>query len=153
MTSSTMATLILSIVALVISISSLLWTIWFNLRRARVDPMLNYLSKLSDVERMIATTPSALKFHGIEERELVEAGITAQEFAYLVSSFTLGGAYHRAYMDNSQKPITPGTYRYTMCSADATRRAWPLLRRMMAHTPYRDQLEATIRIIHEQRST
>lgn len=37
--------------------------------------------------------------------------------------------------------IADGSYRHEMCRSPATRRAWPLLRRMITSSPYRDRLD------------
>jgi hypothetical protein len=105
--------------------------------------MIGYLAQLNSVEEMIAEYPSVLKFHGISQAELDEARITPQEFAYLVSSFTLGGAWYQAYGSEENKPFDG--YRGRICTAEATQRAWPLLKRMMDDSPYRRKVESTIK--------
>jgi hypothetical protein len=126
--------------ALLISITGF----WVARREAQRAPMINYLSALSSVEAQIAKTPTVLKFHGIDPGELERRGVSAEEFAYLVTSFTLGGVWHTAYWWQRGKTYKRGDYRYAICAAEATRKAWPLLRKMMEKTPYRDRIEATI---------
>jgi hypothetical protein len=107
-----------------------------NLKEANLSP-------IAEVEKMLGDIPTALEFHGIREEELAEHGLSASEFAYLVASFTVGGTYHRALEPDSRTPFKEGTYRYNMCLSQKTQDAWPLLKRMLNPTPFRDRIEAT----------
>ena len=99
---------------------------------------------LVSVEARLADVPSALRFHGIDPSDLSKHGLTDGEFAYSVNSFSVGGTYYRT----APKPewmLRPGTYYHEMCRAEATRRAWPLLRRMLQPSPYRERLDSVFK--------
>jgi hypothetical protein len=103
-----------------------------------------HLSPVAEVERMIANVPSALAFHGITSEDLAACEVTAEEFAYVVASFTVGGIYHRTMNPDLRGPFPPDTYRYHMCCARKTQDVWHLLKRMLNPGPYRDRIEKTI---------
>lgn len=70
------------------------------------------------------------------------AGVTKEELAYLVANFTAGriydvGVYHMftTYKSNN--------YRYKMLSQPETRRAWPLIVKMMTVDKYILKLQRT----------
>lgn len=135
---------IIAIVALLVSIGSFVHSWMSSRRKNRVEPMLAYLVQLAQIEAEIGVTPSALEFHGISIDELDQAGITPKEFAYLVASFTAGGAWFEAFSDGKTSPYKVGNYRWQICSSQKTQKAWPLLKRMMDDSPYRAKVEATI---------
>ncbi len=132
--------LVISLIATTISVVSLGWSVRTSLRQREGSAIAANLISLSQVEASIAEVPSALRFHGIELTDLEEGGITPEEFAYLLSNFTLGGVYYRS-SPKAKHMIEPGTYRYEMCQAEATRKIWPVLRRMISPSPYRDALD------------
>ncbi len=112
-----------------------------SLKEAQLPPV-------AEVEKMLGDVPSALAFHGISADDLKNCDLSAKDFAYLVASFTVGGAYHRIKDPNSKEAFDPtrDTYRYNMCRAPATQRAWPLLKRMMNKTNYQERIERTIKL-------
>lgn len=135
-----MSLLSLSITAIIVSVISLVLT--FHVNR------LTSLSSIINVELSLSKIKSAFRFHGITDKKLEAAGITAEELAYLVSSFTAGGIYHRIsgipYIWLST-PFKEGTYRYEMCKSSDTRKAWPLIKKMMNPSRFRDRIDNTIK--------
>ena len=99
------------------------------------------------VERSLRDTPSAFRFHGITEEDIASHGLTSDELSYLVASFTAGGIYHRAHNQDSREPFPIGSYRRQMLECPETRKAWPLIKKMLNETPYTHRLEATLREI------
>ena len=146
MNETTIRLIVLGIVAL-LSGGSLAFTIWYNLRQAKVNAMNTYLAQLVSIESQIAKTPSVLRFHGLDARDLIDHDVSAEEFSYLVTTFTLGGVWYKAFESSEDiGPYKPGEYRYDICASPATQKAWPLLKRMMEDTPYRKKIDATINV-------
>ena len=130
-----------------ISIIALLYTCWHNDRLRRDTLRATNLSAMLDIENRILQNPELLKFHGIEIDDLRKAGITLEEFTYLLASFTAGGIYHKGMSRGSDKPFDPvksGAYRYWMCHSEKTRKAWPFLEKMMSESAYKSRIKATI---------
>jgi hypothetical protein len=75
--------------------------------------------------------PSLLRFHGVSEEELDNAGVDAEELAYLVASFEGASVYYR-YFENTSEPFPEGSLRQRMCASEATQKAWPVLKRFFA---------------------
>lgn len=136
--------------AIILSVFSLVFSVWSTKRQEYLNSLANNLIYMSDIERTIADTPSILELHSVEQKELEEAGVTPQEFAYLLSSFSVGGLYYRTLGAKVRKPFAPGTYRYNMLKSERTRRAWPLIKKFMGPSPYRDKIEFTISCIDRQ---
>lgn len=132
----------LSITAVILSLASFAFTIFANRHQRTQAAIAASNSGLVSVEARIAEQATLLRFHGFEdpEGELNDCGLSASEFAYLVNSFTLGSSYFRTSASPTTS-LTEGSYRQQMCAAIPTRRAWPLIKRMLSDTPYRDHLE------------
>jgi len=143
-----MSQVTISNLALVISASALGWTILSAKRQRQEGRALANLAHSIAVERQLAEVPEALRFHGIDPSDLAAVGITPEEFAYLINSFTVGRIYYSGVYPNRRKPFRPGTYRYKMCQSPDTRKAWPLLREMLAASNYRDAVDATIELLN-----
>lgn len=140
--------LILPVLAIVISVVSLSWSVRTSLRQREVSAIIANGTSLSQVESTLGNIPGALRFHGIDPHDLEDIGISPKEFAYLVSNFTLGGVYYRS-TSKTRYRIAPGTYRYQMCQSDMTRRAWPTLRRMLSPGSYRDALDQAFALLDQ----
>jgi len=136
--------IVLSLVAITISLAVLLLnSLRFQTQAQRAALAANHAGMFG-VESQISSVPSVLRFHGIEDPEaaLERHGLTVAEFGYLLGSFTLGGTYYRnAPEAEAEAGIAPGSYRYMMCAASGTQRAWPLLRRLITRSPYRTRLD------------
>jgi hypothetical protein len=102
------------------------------------------LTQFSHLDRSIESTPGILRFHGIQEHELSELGISAQEFAYLVSQFKFISYYERLNMSLFTGPYQPGSYRYRLCESNDVQRAWPLIKRLLSNGRYTSRLDKTI---------
>lgn len=137
--------------AAILSLITLVWTIVSYVRQQRATSLFNNLAAIIQVEAQLKDIPSALKFHGVDPGDLEKCGITSQEFAYLLANFTASGIYYKVYEPCETGPFNPKTdeYRYRMCVADATRKAWPLLRRFIDVGNYRARIEATIKAYEE----
>jgi hypothetical protein len=102
------------------------------------------LAPIVTVEKMISEIPGTLRFHGISPDELKKINITQEEFVYLVTSFTVGGIYHRALDSTSVEAFPEDTYRGRMCACKDVRNAWPLVRRLMNPSNFTLRIEKTI---------
>jgi hypothetical protein len=140
---------ITSIAALLISLFSFLWTWSHNRKEVQFQLRSITESTFINVEQMLASVPSALKFHGITIEELKQVGVTPEEFAYILSNFTAGGILHRTENSRNFEPFDLNSYRGTMIQSDDTRKVWPILRKCIAPSPYRDRIEATIRKVEK----
>src|SRR5438046_6838568 len=120
----------MSLVALLVSACTGVWTLRHNRDQVHVARVAN-LVNIVEVERSLSEVPSALRFHGITEQALEEAGVTAAELAYLAASCSATGLYHNFSPEDPRQPFDSGSYRYRMCETADFRRAWPLLKRMM----------------------
>lgn len=103
----------------------------------------------AQLERSLADIPTAFRFHGITPEQLKEIGVTPEEFAYLVANFSAGHIFHFGILNNTE-PFERDGYRYTMLKTQATRKAWPLIKRMIAPGKYGDKIEATIKAIEAE---
>lgn len=125
---------------------------WIQYRKARrqqevSETWLSHLAEIVAVEGQLGQLPEALRFHGLNKEDLDQAGVTPHEFAYLLNSFTLGGTWHRILHPNCRTPFGVDHYRYRMCESEATRRAWPLIRKMMNPNEFVESIDATIKAI------
>ena len=111
-----------------------------------------HLARVAELDRSLADIPSALEFHNVSELDLKKAGLTAEEFAYLISSFTAGSTYYRLAVPDDKKAFAPDSYRYNMFLSERTRKAWPLVRKLLMPSNYRDKLDATMRLISKNKS-
>jgi len=128
----------------------LIYTAVSNRRQEFVTGRLSNLASVSDIELMIADHPQLLEFHGISSQELEVAQVSGREVAYLLSSFTAGRMYYSADKARSVKPFERESYRYSMLKSPQTRRAWPIIRKMMEPDSYRDKIDITIQMIEEE---
>lgn len=140
-----------SLVALLVSLGTAWWTVVFNRGQMNSGVWTN-LNPIVQVERSLGQVPSAFRFHGITETNLSEAGVTAEELAYLVASFTSGHIYHMTHNPDAVTPFPENSYRYQMLSAPATQQAWPLIKRMLSGTNYTQRLDATLASILKKRN-
>ncbi|MDO9528330.1 MAG: hypothetical protein Q7J27_04130 [Syntrophales bacterium] len=150
MSSELIISLAISLTALIISIGSFGWSIHIGRRRMNAAELAS-LSHVVNIEQTLGQIPTALKFHGITPEEMEEADIEPKEVAYLLSSFTAGGIYHGTKAQKKIKTFEVGSYRYDMCKSEATRKAWPIIKRMMNPSNYRDKINATINLIHNKK--
>lgn len=111
------------------------------------ETSLSHLAEIVAVEAQLGQLPEALRFHGLSKEDLGEAGVTAQEFAYLLNSFTLGSTWHRILHPNRRTPFGIDHYRSRMCESEATRKAWPLVKKMMNPSDFVESIDSTIRRI------
>lgn len=139
--------LILPMFAVLISVGTLLWTVWFNLRQQQSTALVQSLTAFIEVEQRLGDIPTALQFHGIDPEELTKAGITPEEFSYLLTSFTAGGIFYRIKPKVANEPYAEGTYRYAMLKAEKTQKAWPILRKFLEPSHFRDKIEMTLETI------
>jgi hypothetical protein len=111
------------------------------------------LTKYVELDRCVETTPSVLRFHGVTDADLEKAGVTAAELAYLASQFSMVGFYERIHLNMDDGPYSPGSYRYMLCESEATRRAWPLIRRLISGGPYVKRIELTMDLLRREAET
>jgi len=141
-----------SIAAIFISVASLVFTLVLNRRMSHSNAVGSCFSLMAQAESMLKDVPTGLKFHTISSQDLSEIGLSAEEFTYLLVNFTSAGVYYRMFMPNNNDPFEEGSYRYTMLLSPETRKAWPLLKKMINPEigSYGKKIEATIRIIESK---
>ncbi len=108
---------------------------------------------MSDIKKSIITTPEILRFHGICKEELDNAGVSIEEFVYLLNSFNAGLAFYAPTEFGELKPFSSGSIRYKMCEEDSVQKVWPLLKKMMNEGQYRDKIDLTINTINRNRES
>jgi hypothetical protein len=107
------------------------------------------LTQFSQLDRSIESAPGVIRFHGVEEHELAELGITVQEFAYLVSQFKFISYYERLNMSLITGPYRTGSYRYRLCESKDVQLAWPLIKRLLSNGRYTTRMDKTIHLIQQ----
>lgn len=140
--------IIISTIALIVSVSSLVWTIYYNKRQQDSNAFISTEKNYITIEQMIADTPSVLKFHNISKDELESINITPEEFSYLLANFTAGGIYYRS-LKKKKEMFELDSYRGMMLQSKSTREAWSLLKKCIAPSCYRDTIENTIKFIEK----
>ena len=83
------------------------------------------------------------RFHGITNQSIKKAGLSGQELAYLVASFTAGRIYDMSHDLINRELFHEGHYRYKMLCQPDTQKAWPLIKKMMTHDAYIEKIERT----------
>lgn len=138
---------IVSALALVASLLALWQAILANKGQQASSTWLTHLSEIVEVEGRLGELPEALRFHGMSKEDLEQAGLTPQEFAYLLNSFTLGATWDRILHPNVRTPFGVDNYRYRMCESKETRKAWPLVKKLMNPSDFVDRVDLTIKRI------
>lgn len=143
----TEVTLIFSFVSLIISVISVSLSYKFSRIDAQNKAFVSNENHIIEIESRIGIYPELLRFHGIDNPKefLDQHGITANEFAYLVNSFTAGSLYYN--MANNEKKdsiLKPNSYRWIMCKSPSVKKAWPAIKILLASSEYRDKLEKII---------
>lgn len=131
--------------ALIVALLALWQASLANKAQQASSAWLTQLSEIVEVEARLGELPEALRFHGMSKEELDQAGLTPKEFAYLLNNLTLGGIRDRIHHPNLRTPFGAGSYRYRMCKSKETRKAWPLVRRLMNPSAFVDRVDLTIR--------
>src|SRR5689334_4350053 len=108
--------LVLSVIAVIISLSSFAYTIYSGRKHERTSALVTNHSAMVAVEARLSDVPAALRFHGIDPEDLARHGVTPQEFAYLVNSFSVGGTYYRTAPEPAPM-LEAGTYYHRMCQS------------------------------------
>jgi hypothetical protein len=108
------------------------------------------MSAIVQVESRLADFPPALRFHGLSEEDLERVEIEPRDFAYLLNSFTLGSIRQSILSRWKQSAFPPGDYRYQMCLAKETRRAWPLVKKLMNPSAFVARIDRTIEEIERR---
>lgn len=134
---------IISCLALIVSIGTAYSVFIYNKKKYILDAYFYQEKAFIDLEREIYKVPSVLKFHGIHEEELREHNVTIEEFCYLLASFTLTCLEPRAFQTPEQKVLIT-EYRRRMLECESTRRAWPLIKRMMSSSPCTSKIDKVI---------
>ncbi|MCK5335969.1 MAG: hypothetical protein KAQ67_07395 [Gammaproteobacteria bacterium] len=100
------------------------------------------LTGFASLEQMIKDVPTVLKFHGITDKELEIAGVTAKELSYFLSNMTTGGIYYRTTAKTGLiQFFGENGYYGEMFKHEATRNAWAICRRCLAPSDYRMNLD------------
>ena len=144
-----MSSTTISVIALIASIVMplIVWFVSYNFyqKKRLYHARATNLVAIVPIERSLGDIQSAFRFHGITDQDFKEAGVTPQELAYLVASFTAGRIYDDQARSESfmKEPYNESHYRYKMLAQHSTRRAWPLIARMMTADEYIEKLEIT----------
>jgi hypothetical protein len=138
--------LLIALVALFVSAVTGIWTLRLNRDQLQSARLAN-VTNIVNIERSLSDVPSALRFHGISQQSLDEAGITANEFAYLLASCSATSLYHNFSREDPNQPFAVDSYRYRMCATADFRKAWPLLKRMMNTGTFVSRMDRTIALI------
>lgn len=136
--------------ALIVALLALWQASLANRAQQASSAWLTHLSEIVEVEARLGELPEALRFHGMSKEELDRAGLTPQEFAYLLNSFTLGATWDRILHPNLRTPFGVDSYRYRMCKSKETRKAWPLVKKLMNPSVFVDRIDLTIRMQMEE---
>jgi hypothetical protein len=134
-------------ISLIVSLLALWQAVRIYKRQETASTRLAHLPSILAVEGSLANLPEALRFHGIDPKDLEEAGITPQEFAYLLTSFTCGGVWHQIAPPSVKTDYEIDEYRSRMCESEPTRKAWPLVRRLMNTSTFVTLVDSAIRRI------
>lgn len=140
----------LDLIALIVALVALWQAYRANKAQQDSSARLTQLSAIVEVEARLGDLPEALRFHGMSKEELDQAGITPHELAYLLNNFTLGGTSDRILGRNLRIPFGVDSYRYRMCKSKETRKAWPLVKKLMNPSDFVDRIDLTIREQIEQ---
>jgi hypothetical protein len=139
----------IAVVALLVSVFTLVWTVRAQRSQAEQASLQANMASLVELWGTLGRKPSILRFHGVSEADLATAGVDHEELAYLIASFEAASVYYR-YFERGEEPFPEGSLRHKMCASDATRNAWPLLRRFFTGDPaYLAKIEATISLFHK----
>ena len=147
---------IIAIVAVAVSSISLLLNVllarWIFRGENRSSAVASSFALMASAEAMLKDIPTGLKFHGITEQDLADAGLTAEEFAYVLVNFTSAGVYYRINDPHDVTAFPRDSYRHVMLSAPATQRAWPLLKKLINPQlgSYGKKIEATLAAIEQE---
>lgn len=78
-------------------------------------------TKPVDLAAELKGNPSLIRFHGISEGDLSEAGINHNELSYLYRDFLIGSIYHLTEDIKNISPFIQKTYRYKLLEYEHTR--------------------------------
>lgn len=141
-----------------VALASLIWTITWNRKRASEDQkwnrkkaredqeklaIISNLNKRIDIQLAIGNNPDLLRFHGITDEELSNAGVSPEELAYLVASFTAGEIWYRIN-EKEIEVFRENSFRRRMLKSEQTRRAWGTVKKMMNDSEYVNVCDRTI---------
>ena len=107
------------------------------------------------LERSLRDTPAAFRFHQVDMNAVERAGVTPDEFSYLVAVFTSGGLHIKAN-DVLQKGRTvpaafkQGSYFRRLLSTPEVLTVWPELEKMIGSSVFLVRLRMTIDEIRAQ---
>lgn len=141
---------IVSISAIIISLFSVLYSVTRNRKMEYKLRLSANLQMVGNIELKLVENPDLLICHGISIIDIEKTGLTPKQFGYLVASFTSGSLFFRQMRKiKNYHSFNPGGYRYNMVLNKEVRKAWPLLKRLMEPSIYRDKIEETINMIEK----
>lgn len=112
--------------------------------QAKHEANLYNVASLTELWGKIEMKPALLRFHGVSKEELDAYSLDAADLAYLVASFEAANYYYEE-IDQTTGVFPETSLRYQMCAPEATRKAWPLIRRFFIGSPkYLARIEATV---------
>ena len=145
---------IVLVISLIVSISLSIYTVMHNIRQRKLLALSNNLNAILSAEEMISNSTNLLRFHGIEKDELDAAGLTSEDLCYLLKSFTAGGLYYKITCPKDTSAFSkskyPDSYRYRMCELASTRRAWPILEKLMSDSNYKKRISETVDLLNKE---
>lgn len=112
------------------------------------------LSRMAELERTLGdfNSPDPFRFHGITDDDLQKVGLTAKEFGYLVSNFTISGIYYRITQPDNDEAFKKNSYRYNILYnlLVSNRDTWKLIRKMLMPSNYLKKLDKTVLMIEAE---
>lgn len=137
--------LFLSIAAIFISLGAIYLQFFIHRREHGLSALSTNLASLADIDLMLASDSSLLRFHSVSADELTAHGVTEKDLAYLIATFHAGSIYYSTVdLRPTEEPFTESDpYRFHMMRSSATRRAWPLVERFLNDSNYKTRLRLT----------
>lgn len=142
-----MISIIISIISAVIAVISFLFSFIKFRRDLKNQTLTSNEQLIMSIENRIAEHPDFLKFHGFSNPQatLEDIGLTSEELAYLINSFTACALYYNTATTQDKKHILrQGSYRWKMCKTPEVKKAWPVLKQFIAAGEFRDKIEKII---------
>lgn len=113
-----------------------------SIRAMRNAAILSANVKLCEYEYKIAENIKLLRFHIDEEPEiwLQKYGLTQDEFAYLLASFSISSALYNT-SPVGQQLVEIGSYRDNMFKTKAMQKAWPAIKEMLGSKEFIEKMD------------
>ncbi len=142
----------ISIIALITSTLSAYLSIKTARRKLSIDAYTYVEQVYAQIEMQLKDTPEALRFHGITNDDLKKADLTAKDISYLLTNLTAGCMEARA-LNQKEHEVEITDYKLRILQSEATRKAWPILKKMMGDSPCRQKIDKIIKAENKKQAT